>query len=532
MSTVQAPIWEFYGGIHLPDHKAESTRRPIAIAPLPHRLVLPLQQHIGEMAEPVVQVGEQVLKGQIVAEARGRVSAPIHATSSGRVVEIGEHRIPHPSGLDAPCVVIETDGEDRWAELPAPWPDYTAHHPDELIERIHWAGIVGLGGATFPTSAKLATGEAKPIHTLILNGAECEPYISCDDMLMRERADRVIAGMQVLLHILGARECLIGIEDNKPEAIAAMRQALDDAGVSQARVVVVPTKYPSGSEKQLIRLLTGHEVPHGGLPADLGLLCQNVATSAAVANAVLDGQPLISRIVTLTGQGISEPQNVEARIGTLVTKLIAFAGGYTPALHRLIVGGPMMGFTLHNDHVPLTKGCNCLLAASAAESPDPPKPAPCIRCGRCADVCPARLLPQQLYWYAHARDFDKVQDYNLFDCIECGCCSHVCPSHIPLVQYYRFAKTEIWNQERERRKSDLARQRHEARLARLERLERERKERLRKKKEALEKKPKGATDDPKKAAIEAAMKRVAAKKAARQEAADGAGVSANTSSED
>lgn len=532
MSELQTPIWEFFGGLHLPDHKAESTRQPIAIAPVPHHLVLPLQQHIGEMAEPVVQVGDAVLKGQIIARAQGKVSAPVHASSSGRVTEIAVHRIPHPSGLEAPCIVIETDGEDRWAELPPAWPDYAERGANELIERIRWAGIVGLGGATFPTGAKLATGEEKHIHTLILNGAECEPYISCDDMLMRERADRVIAGMQILLHILGARKCLIGIENNKPEAIAAMRRALSDAGVENAQVMVVPTKYPSGGEKQLIKLLTGHEVPHGGLPADLGLLCQNVATSAAVADAVLQGRPLISRIVTLTGQGIRKPQNVVAHFGTLATKLIAFAGGYTEHLHRLILGGPMMGFTLHNDHVPITKACNCLLAASAEESPDPPKASPCIRCGRCADVCPARLLPQQLYWYAHARDFDKVQDYHLFDCIECGCCSHVCPSHIPLVQYYRFAKTEIWNQERERKKSDLARQRHEARLARLERIERERKERLRKKKEALENKSKAGGPDPKKAAIEAAMKRVAAKKALQQAGDDTPPTTASVSKED
>jgi len=514
VSELQRPIFDFHGGLHLPDHKAESSGGPVADMPLPQYFTLPLQQHIGEPAEPLVKVGDQVRTGQVIARSPEYVSAPIHAPCSGTVTAIEERLIPHPSGLQAPCIVIHSDAADTWTELPEPWPDFVEREPAELRERIRWAGIVGLGGAGFPTSVKANPGAGHPIHTLILNAAECEPYISCDDLLMREQPERVLAGLAIIRHVVGARECLIGIEDNKPEAIAALRAALADSGCPDTHLMVVPTKYPSGGEKQLIGLLTGREVPSHGLPAEIGVLCQNVATAAAVADAVLEGRPLVERIVTVTGQGVASPGNFRVRVGSPAAEVIATAGGYTPAAARLILGGPMMGFALPSDDLPVTKTTNCLLVADASEAPQPPPAQACIRCGRCAEVCPALLLPQQLYWYARARDMDKVQDYHLFDCIECGCCAHVCPSHIPLVQYYRFAKTTIWTQERDKAKSDLARQRHEFRQARLERLEAERKARLRRKKEALETRPKGK-GDPKKAAIEAAMQRVAARKAAQ-----------------
>ena len=511
----QRTIWSFHGGLRLDDHKSESNGRPIQRLPLPRRLVLPVQQHIGQAAEPIVQVGDAVGKGQLIARAVDYVSAPLHAPTSGRVAEIGPLPIPHPSGLSDTCIVIEPDGEDRWGELPAPIDDFRTADPADLRERIRWAGIVGLGGAAFPTAVKVNVAGKRPIETLILNAAECEPYITCDDRLMREQAPDVLDGIAILRHLVGARECLIGIEDNKPEAIAALSAAIAERG-DDVEVVVVPSVYPSGGEKQLIQLLTGLEVPSHGLPAAVGVLCQNVATAAAVADAVLRGRPLIERIVTVTGRGVRQPGNYRVAIGTPAEFVIAESGGYSTHIHQLILGGPMMGFALRSDKVPVTKAANCLLAASHEEAPRRQAQRPCIRCGACADVCPARLLPQQLYWYARARDFDKVQDYHLFDCIECGCCGYVCPSHIPLVHYYRFAKTEIWAQERDREKSDLARRRHEARQARLERLERERKARLRQKKEALEKKPGDASADPKKAAIEAAMRRVAEKKAAQQ----------------
>ncbi len=508
-------LWRFPGGLHLSDHKAESNGHPVITAALPQRLILPLQQHIGAIAQPIVQPGEHVLKGQMIAVAQGAVSAALHAPTSGTVVEIAPHPLPHPSALSGPCILIDSDGQDKWADLPPPLENFLELEPDALRERIRESGIVGMGGAAFPTSIKLHPRPEHPIHTLILNGAECEPYITCDDRLMRERANQVIAGMRILRHILGAQTCLIGIEDNKPEAITAMRGALAEARLENAEVVAVPTRYPTGGEKQLIWVLTGREVPSHGLPAHIGLVCHNVSTAAAVADAVLKGRPLISRIVTVTGQGVAGPCNLEALIGTPAAALIAQAGGYTDQVSRLIAGGPMMGITLPNDAVPITKATNCLLAASTAEAPDPGPALPCIRCGECARACPVSLLPQQLYWHSRARDLEKAQDYRLFDCIECGCCSHVCPSHIPLVQYYRYAKNESWAQEREQRKAELARQRHEARSARLQRLEQERQEQLQRKKEALAKK--GSEPDPKKAAIEAAMRRVAAKKAAQQE---------------
>ena len=345
---------------------------------------------------------------------------------------------------------------------------------------------------------------------------------------MRTQADRVVAGIAIIRHLLGVKECLIGIEDNKPEAIEAMRRALAASDIQgSTTVVAIPTLYPSGGEKQLIKVLTGREVPSHGIPAQIGILCQNVGTTAAVADAVLAGKPLISRYVTLTGRGFARPQNLDVRIGTPATDLIAHAGGLGREIRKLVLGGPMMGFTLQSQEVPITKAANCLLALTHAESPDPGPALPCIRCGNCAAACPASLLPQQLYWYARAKELNKLQDYNLFDCIECGCCAHVCPSHIPLVQYYRFAKTESWAREQEKRKAEHARARHEAREARLERLERERQAKLRQKKEALDQAPArkakaaGAPaeggEDPRKAAIEAAKQRAAAKKAAMAE---------------
>ena len=342
-----------------------------------------------------MQPGEMVLKGQMIARAHGYVSVPVHASSSGTVVDISEQAVPHPSGLRAPCVVIETDGCDA-AAADLLSGDPARLDPSELRNRIRAAGIVGLGGAGFPSFIKLNPGPTRPIHTLLINGAECEPYISCDDRLMRERPERVIGGACILRHALHAQHCVIAVEDNKPEAIAALRAAIAAKGDARIEVVVVPTIYPSGGEKQLIKILTGQEVPSQGLPADVGIVCHNPGTAAAVQRALMDGEPLISRIVTVTGEGVANPGNLEVRIGTSIADVIAACGGYTPAAHRLLMGGPMMGFALGSDEVPIVKTSNCLLVASQAELPLPPEPLPCIRCGACADACPADLLPQQL----------------------------------------------------------------------------------------------------------------------------------------
>jgi electron transport complex protein RnfC len=514
-------LWNFHGGLHLPDHKALSLDNPVQSVALPNRLVIPLQQHIGMAAQACVKPGDQVSKGQLIADSSAPVTAPLHAPTSGAVVEVVEHAIPHPSGLSGHCIVIEPDGRDNWGELPDPIPDYRQASAEQLRQRIRESGIVGMGGATFPSAIKLNPG--KPIKTLIINGAECEPYITCDDRLMRERAAKVMEGARILQHLLQSEVCLIAIEDNKPEAILAMFEQLRPE--ESIEVVRIPTLYPSGGEKQLIHILTGQEVPTSGLPAQIGAICHNVATTAAIADAVLEGRPLISRLVTVTGKGIRNPGNYEVPVGMLASDLIEQAGGYQNNPQQLILGGPMMGFDLATDEVPLTKGTNCILCPTAEEAPRPEPAKACIRCGRCADVCPARLLPQQMYWHSRAKDLEKVQDYNLFDCIECGCCSHVCPSHIPLVHYFRYAKAESWALEQERRESEHAKQRHDFRIARLERLEAERKAKLRKKKESLGTKPPAKKAAPikddkeaKQAAIQAAMKRAAEKKAKQQQA--------------
>lgn len=412
----------------------------------------------------------------MIGQPEGYISAAIHAPTSGVVTAVESRPVPHPSGLPDLCVVIDSDGEERWMDRQPV--DYRALHPSELRNVLRNAGIVGLGGAAFPSAVKLNLGgQSERLETLILNGAECEPWITCDDRLMRERAAGIVAGLRVMAHLLEPREALIGIEADKPEAIAAMTEACAGTGYE---VRPIPTRYPSGSGKQLVKLLTGKETPVEGLPVDVGVQCFNVATAYTVHRAIDYGEPLISRVVTVTGH-VRQPGNIEALLGTPFAELVEECGGYRDGVERLIMGGPMMGFALHSDEVPLTKAANCILASSAAELAPEQSVMPCIRCGACVEACPADLLPQQLYWHARAREFDKARDYHLFSCIECGCCSYVCPSHIPLVQYYRYAKNEIWAQEKEKEKAELARRRHQARLERLEREKQEREAKLRQK---------------------------------------------------
>jgi len=509
-------LHSFDGGIHPQENKHQSTQRAIVALPLPAQLIVPVGQHIGAPADVIVSIGDTVLKGQDIAHPKGFVSAAIHAPTSGKVVAIEQRELPHSSGLEGTCVIIDSDGQDQWLEEIANGSqginDYLDADNDVLIKRIRDCGITGMGGAGFPTSVKMAV-KGKQIDTLVINAAECEPYITSDDMLMRERALEAIRGIQILMKLTAADNCLIGIEDNKPEAIKAMEDALHKVhGEHHITVVTIPTKYPSGGEKQLIKILTGKEVPSGGIPASIGIVCQNIGTCEAIYRAIAEGKPLISRITTITGDSVEQPQNVEVLIGTPVKHLLEFAGFKqekslfqkllgTESKPRIIMGGPMMGFTLSNDELPILKSSNCVLAPSQKELPANDIASECIRCGLCTEACPADLLPQQLYWFSKAGELDKAEQHNIADCIECGACSYVCPSQIPLVQYYRHTKGSIKTERAAQDKSNRSKVRFEARQDRLDR-------------EAAEKEAK------RQARAAAAEKAQAAKKAAAAKAAE------------
>ena len=457
-------IWDFDGGIHPPEMKTQSNGTPLRQVPLAQRYVIPLKQHIGAEGELSVSVGDSVLRGQPLTRGWGRM-LPVHAPTSGTVVAIAPHSTAHPSALAEMSVIIEADGEDRWIERDG-WNDWQQKSRESLIERIHDFGVAGLGGAGFPTGSKLRGGGDK-IETLIINAAECEPYITADDRLMQDCAAQIVDGIRILMHILQPKQVLIGIEDNKPQAISMMRAVLADAhGIS---LRVIPTKYPSGGAKQLTQILTGKQVPHGGRSSDIGVLMQNVGTAFAVKRAVVDGEPLTERVVTLTGESVSRPGNVWARLGTPVRHLLQDAGFCATPEQMVIMGGPLMGFTLPWLDVPVVKITNCLLAPSASEMGEQQEEKSCIRCSACADSCPADLLPQQLYWFSKGQQHDKATAHNLSDCIECGACAWVCPSNIPLVQYFRQEKAEIYAIGQEEKRAAEAKARFEARQERLER---------------------------------------------------------------
>ncbi|WP_189403772.1 electron transport complex subunit RsxC [Alteromonas halophila] len=508
-------LWDFPGGVHPDDKKTLSNTSGIQRVALPDLFTLPLRQHVGMEGGCIVDVGDRVKKGQPLTQSTNPYAVPVHAPSSGEVVAIAPHVIAHPSGLTEMCISIRPDGEDSWTEL-APMADYRAYEKSELIEAICNAGISGLGGAGFPTHIK--TSSSKPVEFLIINGIECEPYITADDRLMREYAWQIRQGIDILTHLVGPKAIVIAVEDNKPEAIEALRLACQDK--TDYRIVPVETKYPAGGEKQLIQIITGREVPRNGLPADIGILMFNVGTAYAIADAIISGKPLIERVVTLTGEAAGQPCNVWARLGTPVGHLLDHAE-YQPEKQRaprVIMGGPMMGFALADLNIPIVKITNCLLVPGKRELADDDVERPCIRCSECADACPASLLPQQLFWHAKAKEHDKVQEYNLFDCIECGACAYVCPSEIPLVHYYRQAKSAIRLERDERNKAEKARLRFEARKARLEQEKREREERHRKAKEArmAASENKGSTGSKDKVA--AALARAKAKKQSQQSA--------------
>ncbi|MFB2702541.1 electron transport complex subunit RsxC [Aeromonas veronii] len=457
-------LWDFHGGIHPADNKLQSSQSPVVDAGLPPRLIIPLRQHAGPAGDLLVQVGDKVKKGQpLTRYAKGRV-VPVHASTSGTITEIGNHTVAHPSGLGDLCVILTPDGEDEWGERNGK-ADYWNLERGELLERIQQAGVAGLGGAVFPTHSKL-DGRGQLTEILIVNGLECEPYITTDDRLMQQYADEIMDGIRVLKHLLKPKLTLIGVEDNKPEAIEQLTRHATDPDVL---VKTVPTKYPSGGAKQTIELLTGRQVPKGGRAVDIGIMVLNVATVFAIKRAIIDGEPLIERIVTLTGDSFKKPGNAWVRLGTPVRWLLQRFELQPEAEQRVIMGGPMMGFTLPHAMVPVVKATNCLLAPTQAELPAPGPEQPCIRCSACADACPATLLPQELYWYSRAKEYDKAEKLNLMDCIECGACAWVCPSEIPLVQYYKIAKDDIREARAEAEKAERAKQRFEAKQARFER---------------------------------------------------------------
>jgi len=466
MSAPTYDLGKLHGGLRLEGHKSNSTAQPVHVVPIPAQLVLPISQHVGDPAQPVVGIGERVLKGQLIAESEGSLGAPVHASSSGRIAAIEPWPVSRRFGDNAPCIVIECDGKDQAVVAVESPPPYDKLPTDVLLHKILQGGIVGLGGAVFPTAQKLMQARTCELDYLILNGVECEPYISCDDMLMREHTNEVISGAQILMHALQLEECYIVVESDKPDAVQRLAEAMGELNDERLVLKQVPTIYPSGGEDQLVQLVTNREVPSAGLPTDVGCLVQNVGTAAAIHNWIIGDEPLISRITTVTGDGVAAPMNVAARIGTTVADIINFAGGYTDRAQQLIIGGPMTGKSVTNDHVPLVKATNCILVLS--ESPATGPELPCIRCGECAAVCPVQLLPQQLFWHACADDEKNLRSYGLIDCIECGCCDLVCPSHIPLTADFRQAKGRIREMADEKSRAIRARQRFEARNQRLE----------------------------------------------------------------
>ena len=486
-------LFPFKGGVHPEGHKTLTSEMPVERLPLPERLYVPMLQHIGAPAEPCVKIGTRVLKGEPIATPTGAISSFIHAPTSGTVVDVLDHPAPHPSGLPILSVVIEADGDEEWFEVPIAKDPFELE-PEYVAERVGNAGIVGMGGATFPSAVKLGMAESREIHTLLINGGECEPYLTCDDRLMREHPEEAMEGIRLMLHALRGERAIVAIEDNKPAATQAMVAAAK--GFAEVEVVNVPTRYPMGSEKQLIQTVTGREVPAGHLAVELGILVHNVATAFAVHQALRHGHALVSRIVTLSGGAMARPKNILAPIGAPFEELVEFAGGFTEEAKRILMGGPMMGLDLPNLRAPVVKGSSGLLALTEKESRRH-QAAPCIRCGQCVEACPVGLLPLELANRARAHDLDGALDFGLRDCVACGSCAYVCPAHIPLVHYFNFAKGELVAREADKRKREEHKRLAEIRSIRLAR------EKERKKAEAARKKAERAA----KKAAEASAKK-------------------------
>ncbi|MGM0688999.1 MAG: electron transport complex subunit RsxC [Bacillota bacterium] len=430
----------FKGGVHPDYYKEITATMAVTAMKAPDKVVIPLQQHIGAPCEPLesIEVGTEVKSGQKIADSSGFVSAPIHASVSGKITAIGP--FSHPLGRPVQSITIESDGQDHWAESIEPDGDLDKLSQDDLRKIIREAGIVGLGGATFPAHVKLSPPPDKTIDIVVINGAECEPYLTADHRVMLEKPEKIVFGLKVMIKALGAGKGIIGVEDNKADAIRVMEKAV----AKEESITVMPlhTKYPQGAEKMLIQVTTGRKVPSGGLPLEIGVVNHNVGTAVAITNAIREGKPLIERVLTVTGSGINHPANLMVRIGTLVSEVIAACGGMTENTRKLIIGGPMMGLTQPDPEVPVIKGTSGILALTdedvyIAES------SPCIRCAKCVSVCPVQLMPTSIAQAAEHELFKRAEKLNAMDCFECGCCAYICPSKIPLVQLIRIAKAEI-----------------------------------------------------------------------------------------
>ncbi len=430
-------IRSFRGGVHPPEEKITS-QKPIQELPLLKKVVIPLSQHTGAPAEPAVKVGDRVKTGQKIGEAQGPISSNIHASISGKVVDISDH--PHPLGPPSLAITIESDGRDEHHPSIKHNNDYFRLHPNEIREIVREAGIVGLGGAAFPTHVKLSPPEDKWIDTVILNGCECEPYLTCDHRLMIEKTYEIIQGLKIIAKTLEVTSCYIGIERNKRDAIRAMREEIRNE--ANMEVVALKTKYPQGSEKQLIKAILNREVPSGGLPLDVGVVVQNVGTALAISEAVKKGSPLIERVVTVTGKGIKNPANLRVRIGTLFQDVIDYCGGFRGRPGKMIMGGPLMGFAQYTTSIPVIKGTTGILVLPEEETEEIREKS-CIRCSRCVDVCPVDISPNLIAKYASKDRFDWAREYGALDCMECGICAYVCPAKIPLVQLIKYAKAQL-----------------------------------------------------------------------------------------
>jgi len=468
-------LFKIRGGVHPEDRKALAGRQPIEAIPLPQLLHIPLQQHVGAAANPAVRRGQRVCKGDLIAERQGAVSAPVHASTSGRVVGIGRYPANHPSGLSVATITLQPDGEDRWSEALEGAADPFALAPEEIAARVAAAGVVGMGGATFPAAIKLNLRHKYRLHTLVINGSECEPYLTCDDRLMREQPVEVLDGVRIMAHALGIEHIIVAIEDNKPEAQAAMASAA--AEFAAVRIARLPNRYPMGSEKHLVLALTGRETPARGLTADIGVVVHNPATAFAVHQALRLGRPLVERVVTVTGEAVARPGNLRVPLGTPVAHLLTHRGGLHEEPARLIAGGPMMGQPIPSRRVPIIKGTNGVLALTNQEI-HRREPLPCIRCGSCVAACPCGLMPLEIAARTRSADLAGAVRLGLMDCIGCGSCAYVCPAHLPLTQYFNYAKGEMAARGRARHKQIETKRLAEQRSARLEAAKRAKREAL------------------------------------------------------